>query len=672
MPGGLNALFAALRETPVARAWWMGLPERASHVVHPPMTHDEWITIPENAKKLGMTYEQLMNAPQGVATGRVFQPHALDIQTLGGGLTKEELRALTEIVGGLDMPASVSKVRLGTPETTYSPVELQEFLAARSPRDLRKGYAGGGAVGPLKKAFDYGRGWWLNRDKGIIKEIANADLGPHGDHDGWIGIAKNARALGVDPKEAKAMQRGTYGYYLPRKMTEEWIAEGGKPALEQGRAMYMPMMGDEYAPANALFEKLYGMTPRDAAEGGVLGAGSSLDSLVRARLWPDRGYPQNFPNSLVMNNPTGVSPKDLQKLWDVIGNDVKVTPKTRFQAEGSSGELLDIPLMDALTRKRFSDGGTVADRYARQKQKAAEARQLSDTPRGPLADPQFLEDVTKAVVGETPGEIGLNVALGLPGKSLKLAGLGASAMMGAGDAEAGLGGIPQRVWQWLYRGRGGAGGAGEISAVGNKRAADALAARQAQLFGNEPHVDMVRVNPTTGATSKSKISVLTEDGSVSTQSRRLGKDEVEEVHNLYADGGIVESITSRLANLFKRAEPQPQQEGIQADRGDQTMPHEVIPVDVQLERDRKRLELLKAERAAGEKNPRLPKEIANTERKLAAGDPWLRTPIGYCDGGSINNRIAALHMRAGGLVKKTDTFKSAPPSRLMNQYKVEV
>lgn len=206
------------------------------------------------------------------------------------------------------------------------------------------GFAGGGLA-------KFGRGWFMNKNNKTVKELLPADLGPHGDHDGWISIAKNARALGVDPRDAKAMQRGSYGFFLPRKMSEEWVASGGSPMITNGRAFYSPMLGDSYQPAEDLFYELYGTYPYEAGAGGVLGAGSSLDQLLRARLWPNKVFSTD--------SVTGVLPDDLRNLWDQIGPTIETPEKLRFNVVGDSGKLIDIPLMEALTRKRFRRGGLI-------------------------------------------------------------------------------------------------------------------------------------------------------------------------------------------------------------------------------------------------------------------------------------------------------------------------
>jgi len=209
--------------------------------------------------------------------------------------------------------------------------------------------AGGGALSR------FGRGWFMNKSNKLVKELTEGDMGLYGDHDGWISIAKNAVSLGVDPRDAKTMQRGNYGFYLPRKMTKEWIEQGGTPMMEKGRAFYWPMMGDKFEPADELFFRLYGQFPDEAAQGGVLGAGSTLDALLRARLWPNK--------IMSLDSASGVEPSDLRNLWDVIGGGVERPEKIRVSVDSPSGELLDLPLMDALTKKRWATGGLV--RYAR-------------------------------------------------------------------------------------------------------------------------------------------------------------------------------------------------------------------------------------------------------------------------------------------------------------------
>lgn len=53
--------------------------------------------------------------------------------------------------------------------------------------------------------------------------------------------------------------------------------------------------------------------------------------------------------------------------------------------------------------------------------------------------PKLIDETRKFIVGETPGEMLFNVGVGAPGKMLKIAGMGAAALAGSGDAEAGIG-----------------------------------------------------------------------------------------------------------------------------------------------------------------------------------------------------------------------------------------
>lgn len=255
---------------------------------------------------------------------------------------------------------------------------------------IRK-FAGGGALKTLGKL---GRGWWANKSNRVIREMTEEALGPHGDHDGWIAIAKNAKSLGVDPKEAKAMQRGTYGFRLSKKMTDDWVKQGGSPSdVYRGRAAYYPMFGDSYAPADKLFERLYGLSPVEAASGSLLGNGSSLDNLMRIRAWPDfKNKRSDIVGTVSADSATGVTPKDLQWVWENIGNDLPVTDATRFTAQDVHGDQFnEMLLREALLKKhKFADGGVVKSR----KQVSADMREgaLSGLRRFFSAIPQAVRD----------------------------------------------------------------------------------------------------------------------------------------------------------------------------------------------------------------------------------------------------------------------------------------
>lgn len=213
--------------------------------------------------------------------------------------------------------------------------------------------------GPLaetaKRIINRGKGWWLNKPKNIVKEIASSDLGPNGDHDGWIGIGRNAKDLGVDPIEAKAMQRGSYGFYLPQKITKEWLDQGGTPMdVTRGRAFYQPTMGDDFGPANELFENLYGMEPWEAAT--MVGSGNTLDDLMRVRLWLDKS---ELPKELSVDSGSGVTPGALRQWYDAVNATEYLPPDIPVSVVDDKGNYKSYPLGEALARRRFKLGGLV-------------------------------------------------------------------------------------------------------------------------------------------------------------------------------------------------------------------------------------------------------------------------------------------------------------------------
>lgn len=216
-----------------------------------------------------------------------------------------------------------------------------------------------GPLSYLRKALKpsrYGRGWFFNPEKRILADIGSEDLGPHGDHDGWIGIGRNARALGIDPQTAKMIQRGVYGFYLPKNMSAEYAASvEDAPFMTRGRAHYATAFGAQYSPADDLFERLYGAPP----DPGMMGGAIAQLPLARLRAWPSgkAGDPRIDVLSVTNNE---ITPNEFRDIWDQIGPELSVDPKTMFMLDKYDGSMVRSPLMEALTKKgRWARGGGV-------------------------------------------------------------------------------------------------------------------------------------------------------------------------------------------------------------------------------------------------------------------------------------------------------------------------
>lgn len=132
----------------------------------------------------------------------------------------------------------------------------------------------------------FGRGWWFDSKSRNLHAIDAGELGPHGDHDGWITVGDNAQKLGVDPKKASAFQLATYHIYEPGKnpIIDSFFKEHpefdskfnvNSPEWEGGT--FPPSISPEFDRA---FERHFGISPEEA------GAWRP-ESLSRVRLWPD-------------------------------------------------------------------------------------------------------------------------------------------------------------------------------------------------------------------------------------------------------------------------------------------------------------------------------------------------------------------------------------------------
>ena len=165
------------------------------------------------------------------------------------------------------------------------------------------------AVPPSSSKPTYGKGWWYNSSNKQLHEIPHGDLGPHGDHDGWISVGDNAKKLGVDPKVASAWQEANYGFMLPKEKVQLGIKTGEINPKEHyidptGDMYYNPSHGNRlniaeqhYYDKHSMPIENYEMTPPP----------KELENLVRIRQWPSGNVSFNLSGDVNDNILKGIS-----------------------------------------------------------------------------------------------------------------------------------------------------------------------------------------------------------------------------------------------------------------------------------------------------------------------------------------------------------------------------
>ena len=142
-------------------------------------------------------------------------------------------------------------------------------------------------VVPEKPKEPHGKGWWYNSDNKQLHEISHSDLGPHGDHDGWISVGDNAEKLGVDPKVASAWQDANYGFMLPKEKVQAGLKTGeikpNDPIDSNGEMYYNQSFGDRLKIADQHYLEKHGV-PIENYE--MTPPPQELENLVRIRQWP--------------------------------------------------------------------------------------------------------------------------------------------------------------------------------------------------------------------------------------------------------------------------------------------------------------------------------------------------------------------------------------------------
>lgn len=176
-------------------------------------------------------------------------------------------------------PFGGPKGKPGSKAPGGTPTKKGDWDESKHPREPSGSDAGGefahGGNNPdavAKPSQHFGRGWWYNTKTGELIGIDPGELGPNGDHDGWIGIGENALRLGLDPNMAAAFQVASYGGW--DESPNPLIAEMGKLHPD-----YVPVDTKSSPGFEEDFERLFGMPSEDAWTWRP-------DHLVRIRNYP--------------------------------------------------------------------------------------------------------------------------------------------------------------------------------------------------------------------------------------------------------------------------------------------------------------------------------------------------------------------------------------------------
>lgn len=110
------------------------------------------------------------------------------------------------------------------------------------------------------QAKSAGRGWFYNTKTKKAFAIGDGDLGPHGDHDGWISIGDNAEKLGVDKKAAVAFQKTMYGIDTEEHPQFAMFDEEG-----YGYVSYHEIDESLHAEFSKVFKKVFGVNPTETS-----------------------------------------------------------------------------------------------------------------------------------------------------------------------------------------------------------------------------------------------------------------------------------------------------------------------------------------------------------------------------------------------------------------------
>lgn len=251
-------------------AYWLNAAKKLVAPVEGRITHNEWIKIPGNAEKLGITAQEALTAHPDLATVRALGRN-MDVSPIGEGrITPDFLRRLSELTGNLPEAQTVSRVRLNGANEGYN-APLADWLNARSTRDLTKEYCSGGSVTPqnfqvgglakASRALASNPAWLKSalsakalagsedealRATNALRKIQSLEgQAPALSDDLLTGLTVPQRSSGLSPEEANILLRNTLKMRPPspaqrfEQLPIEGMSGGGQPKGKPTRPLAM-------------------------------------------------------------------------------------------------------------------------------------------------------------------------------------------------------------------------------------------------------------------------------------------------------------------------------------------------------------------------------------------------------------------------------------------------
>lgn len=211
-----------------------------------------------------------------------------------------------------DLPAYAARSRMMRAKYDKNDIE-DTYEESKHPRAGKGSTSGGQFVGkgPPKRAFGskrpepvynnapldknwsehFGSGYWFNIQTEKLIPMDPSELGPHGDHDGWMALSDHAEQLGINKRSAAAFQVAVWGpEILPP--SSPYI----KPFIDpKTNEPYEWANFDNYRD-NATFDKVFKQTFAVSSEQAET-LSSYLHHLIRIRKWKNRILTFDIPDT---------------------------------------------------------------------------------------------------------------------------------------------------------------------------------------------------------------------------------------------------------------------------------------------------------------------------------------------------------------------------------------